>query len=247
MLSKSQINFIKSLDQKKHRKEQKLFLAEGVKIINEILLSEYKLHSIFATKEWLKNNIGKLMSKQMTEVCEISEDELKKISYLSTPNQVLGIVKMPEQNNILYSELIVALESLRDPGNLGTIIRICDWFGIKQIICSNDCVDFFNPKVIQSTMGSFIRVNCTYMDFNKLKSTFNNYNIYGTFLDGQNLHHFKPFSPSVIVIGNEASGISNQTELQIQNKITIPRFGHAESLNAAVACSIIINHFKMHQ
>jgi len=245
MLSKSQINFIKSLDQKKQRKASKLFLAEGVKIVNEIILSNYKLDSIFATKEWLKNNIGKLLSKQIVDVVEVTDEELAKISFLTTPNQVLGVVKMPDETIQSESDVIVALDSIRDPGNLGTIIRICDWFGIKQLILLNDCVDIFNPKVIQASMGSFTRISIAAMEFSEIKGHFPLHIIYGAMLNGKNLHALVPEKQSIIIIGNESSGVSPEAEKVINEKIMIPRFGEAESLNAAIACSIIVNHFKM--
>jgi len=245
MLSKSQINFIKSLEQKKQRKALKLFLAEGVKIVNEIILSKYKIDSIFATKEWLKNYIGNLLSKQIVKVVEITEEELSKISQLSTPNQVVAVVRTPENIEFIPERTIVALESIRDPGNLGTIIRICDWFGISQLLCSPDCVDIFNPKVIQSSMGSFLRVTYQTININDLKQLFPKHSIYGAVMDGQNLHQLIPESNSIILIGNESTGLSENAKKIIDYSITIPRFGKAESLNAAIATALIANHFKM--
>ncbi len=244
MLSKSQINFIKSLEQKKQRKAFKLFLAEGVKIVNELLISNYKIDSVFATKEWLKNNIGKLLSKQIVNVFEITADELKKISLLTSPNQVLALVKIPNESDPVESDLIVALESIRDPGNLGTIIRICDWFGISTLICSPDCADFYNPKVIQSTMGSFTRVQLIEYELHQLKKLYPDHHIYGASLNGNNIFHCKPEKKSVLVIGNESAGISESLMKHLDSSIMIPRYGKAESLNAAVACGIIVNYFR---
>lgn len=245
MLSKSQINFIRSLEQKKQRKALKLFLAEGVKIVNEIILSNYKIDSIFATKEWLKNHIGKLLSKQNVKVFEIGTDELKKISLLNTPNQVVALVKIPEKQETPAGNLIVALESIRDPGNMGTIIRICEWFAVDALLCSPDCVDIYNPKVIQATMGSFSRLNISEFDLRKLKSQFPEHTLYAAVLDGQNINHCSKSEKAVIILGNESTGLSQELTKLSDFKITIPRFGNAESLNVAVACGIIVNHFKL--
>jgi RNA methyltransferase, TrmH family len=176
----------------------------------------------------------------------VSESELKKISALATPNTCLAVFKIPSNETIIESGLIVALDSVRDPGNLGTILRLCDWFGIQQLICSNETVDIYNPKVIQATMGSIARVNVNYID---LKSfiTKTHLPVFGTFMDGDNIYKTTLPQEGIIVMGNEANGISEELELLIQNRLTIPRFGDlqkTESLNVATATSIILSEFK---
>jgi len=239
MISKNQIKLIKSLQQKKYRKLYKLFIAEGVKVIQELLNSNYELVELFTTQE-LFTNVEK------SKLNFISEVELKSISALVTPNECLAVFIIPEKIEVDYSSTLqIALDDIRDPGNMGTIIRLADWFGIKNILCSEETVDVYNPKVIQSTMGSIARVNVTYCDLKKeLLST--KVPVYGTLLEGKNIYAEKLLQPGIIVLGNESNGISPEIQQLITHKITIPRFGtlqQTESLNVATATAIVLSEF----
>ena len=239
MVSKNQIKLITSLQQKKYRNANKLFFAEGVKGIEELLESNFELEHLYTTQ----NNFDTVSKEKKTI---ISENDLKKISALATPNSCLAIFKMPEEKLIIENGLILALDSIRDPGNLGTILRLCDWFGIQQVLCSKETVDLFNPKVVQATMGSIARVNLNYVDLNKfLQQT--KLPIYGTFMDGENIYKSSLSQDGIIIMGNEANGISEELEKLVQNRITIPRFGEVqktESLNVATATAIVLSEFR---
>lgn len=239
MLSKNQTKYITQLKQKKFRDLHKNFVAEGFKVINELLNSTLQLEHIYTTKQ-LKFNVAKEF------ITEITEAELKKISSLTTPNECLAVFKMKDIKQPVSNTIKIALNDVRDPGNLGTIIRLCDWFGITDLICSNETVDVYNPKVVQATMGSLTRVNIYYTNlFNYLKNT--NEPIYGTFMDGKNIYKTNLTTNGIIVMGNEANGISTEIEALVTEKIAIPRFGaiqQTESLNVATATSIILSEFK---
>jgi RNA methyltransferase, TrmH family len=239
MLSKNQIKLITSLQQKKFRFANQLFFAEGIKVIQELLESNFELVQLYT----ILDNFGGV-SNDKKEI--IHESELKKISALSTPNTCLAVFKIPVEKKIIESGLILALDSIRDPGNLGTILRLCDWFGIDQLICSKDAVDIYNPKVVQATMGSIARVNVNYIDLewyiSKTKTT-----VFGTFMDGENIYKSTLPQEGIIIMGNEANGISPNLEKLIKNKLTIPRFGtiqKTESLNVATATAIILSEFR---
>ncbi|MFD2822986.1 TrmH family RNA methyltransferase [Lacinutrix iliipiscaria] len=237
MVSKSQIKLITRLKQKKFRQQEGLFVAEGLKTINELLNSSLKLHHVFSTKTF---NFG---AKNETL---ITENELKKISFLTTPNQALAIFEIPKSQAIQGNSLIVALDNVRDPGNLGTIIRLCDWFGIPDLVCSETTVDCYNPKVIQATMGSITRVNVSYIDLEHFLKTTES-EVFGTFMDGENVYESSLPSQGVLVLGNEANGISAAIEAWVDKRITIPRFGTlqaTESLNVATATAIMLSEFK---
>lgn len=239
MVSKNQIKLITSLQQKKYRSIEKLFFAEGVKVIQELLQSNFELEHLFTTQLDF-NEIS--ASKKTT----ISDSDLKKVSALSTPNSCLAIFKIPKPKNIEHKGLILALDDIRDPGNLGTILRLCDWFGIQELVCSLTTVDIFNPKVVQATMGSISRVNVNYVDLATfIEST--SLTVFGTFMNGENIYNQKLPNQGVIVMGNEANGISGAIEKIISRRITIPRFGdlqQTESLNVATATAIILNEFR---
>jgi TrmH family RNA methyltransferase len=176
----------------------------------------------------------------------VSEADLKKISALATPNTCLAVFKMPKEKQIITSGLIVALDAVRDPGNLGTIMRLCDWFGIHQLICSKETVDIYNPKVVQATMGSIARVNVSYVDLNDFVRT-TSLPVFGTFMNGDNIYKASLPQEGVIVMGNEANGISSELEKIIKNRLTIPRFGaiqKTESLNVATATAIVLSEFR---
>jgi len=238
MVSKNQIKLITSLHQKKFRQANNLFIAEGVKVINELLNSNFELENVYAT-EALFSQI------QQHKFTLISENDLKKISALTVPNNCLAVFKIPESKSVKEKGLIIALDDIRDPGNLGTILRLCDWFGIEQVICSEQTVDIYNPKVVQATMGSIARVNVTYLDLNSyLEKT--KLSVFGTFMDGENIYKTNLPKEGIIVMGNEANGISSTIEQSTKNRLTIPRFGNlqqTESLNVATATAIILSEF----
>ena len=239
MVSKNQIKLITSLVQKKYRKQHQLFFAEGAKVIQELLDSNFKLEQIYYTKPMFS---AILESKKEL----ISDSDLKKISALSSPNDCLAIFKIPEEKKINNEGLIIALDDIRDPGNLGTIIRLCDWFGISQIVCSEQTVDIYNPKVIQATMGSVARVNVSYVNLELYLSEAKTA-IFGTFMDGENIYKKQLPQEGIIVLGNEANGISKGVENKITQKIAIPRFGNlqlTESLNVATATAIVLSEFR---
>lgn len=239
MLSKNQIKLITSLQQKKYRKQHQLFFAEGIKVIEELMRSQFELHSLFVT-ERLDFNVTK------DKIHTISATELKKISALTTPNNCLAVFKIPIENFSISKGLIVALDDVRDPGNLGTIIRLCDWFGVEHLVCSPETVDIYNPKVVQATMGSIGRVAVHYTHLvSFLKET--QLPIFGTFMDGENIYKQDLPQNAILVMGNEANGISEEVTQCITSKLAIPRFGQlqqTESLNVATATAIILSEFK---
>ena len=211
MLSKNQIKVITSLQQKKFRKQHGLFLAEGIKVIQELLTSNFELHHLYVTEERFKN-----VAKDKIDV--IAESELKKITALTTPNNCLALFKIPEEREITGNGLILALDDIRDPGNLGTILRLCDWFGVKEVVCSKETVDIFNPKVVQATMGSITRVNVVYADLQDFLHT-SSLPVFGTFMDGQNLYQADLPAKGIIVMGNEANGISRLLKSCVVNEL----------------------------
>ena len=248
MLSKNSIKYINSLKTNKFRKKYGMFVAEGPKVIDELLGSGYEIENIYATVQWLDKNEnipGKI------ETTEVSEQELKKISSLKTPNQVLAVVKIPDvtiDTDELNNELVLILDDIQDPGNLGTIIRSADWFGVRYIICSNNTVDIYNPKVIQATMGSFIRVKIYYTDLTDFfAKSAGSVPVFGALLKGENIYKTALPSRGFILIGNESKGISGKLMRFITYPVTIPSFSNnrsAESLNASVAASVILAEFK---
>ncbi|RED47095.1 TrmH family RNA methyltransferase [Winogradskyella eximia] len=238
MLSKNQIKLIKSLGQKKGRQQEGMFVVEGIKGISEFLNSNYRLKNLYTTQP--------IFDAPDELVIEISEAELKKISALKNPNTGLAIFEIPDQKNTQTSGLIVALDDVRDPGNLGTIIRLCDWYGITDLICSLNTVDCYNAKVVQATMGSLTRINVQYLDLNAYLKT-QKTTVFGAFLDGENIYTSELPNEGVIVLGNEANGISESIEDQVTRKVTIPQFGKikkTESLNVANATAILLSEFK---
>ncbi|HYO21875.1 MAG TPA: RNA methyltransferase [Flavisolibacter sp.] len=235
MLSKKVLKDIQSLGLKKGREETGLFVAEGPKIVEELMQTvPGQIEAIYALAAWEgKKSFGK--------ITEISEAELEKMSQLSTPNQVLAVVKQFNSFTPSTNGFVLYLDAIQDPGNFGTIIRIADWFGIKHIVCSSGCADRYNPKVVQSTMASIARVNLFYdAEDNWLAQQ--NTTIYAASLHGQPLHNFSKTEEGILIIGNEAKGI-RKVFLDLANElVTIPRRGEAESLNAAVATGILLSH-----
>lgn len=240
MLSKNQIKLITSLTQKKYRKQHQLFIAEGKKVIEELLQSNFELESLFVTNDKTFTSVPK------DKINAITVSEIKKISVLTTANDCLALFKIPVEQEMSLKGLVLGLDDIRDPGNLGTIIRLCDWFGIETLLCSDETVDVYNPKVVQATMGSISRVNVVYTNLEKaLKVT--SLPILGTFMDGENIYKKELPKEGIIVMGNEANGISPEIENLVTQKIAIPRFGklqQTESLNVATATAIILSEFK---
>jgi TrmH family RNA methyltransferase len=237
MLSKSQIKLITSLKQKKYRLQHGFFVVEGVKTITELIHSDFELVTLYTTESFNFDD---------TEEEIISETDLKRISFLKTPNKALAIFKIPNSKSIDLNQLIVALDDVRDPGNLGTIIRLCDWFGVKDLVCSYETVDCFNPKVIQATMGSISRVNITYLNLSEFLKE-NGLLSFGTFMDGESIYSKNLPEKGVLILGNEANGISHEIEKLVTEKLSIPRFGYlraTESLNVATATAIFLSEFK---
>ncbi len=236
-LSKNHIKLITSLQQKKYRQKHKLFIAEGVKVVEELLNSAFIVDQLFATEEYNSN---------FENTITVTNVELKKISQLKTPNKVLGLFRVPEIINKENEGLIVALDSINDPGNLGTIIRLCDWFGVSKLVCSKDTVDCYNQKVVQASMGSLARVNIVYEDLIPfLEST--NFPSFIADMDGENVYESCLPREAILIMGNEANGISNEIKDIVNSKISIPRFGEVqetESLNVATATAILLSEFK---
>jgi RNA methyltransferase, TrmH family len=254
MLTKNQIKFISALKLKKFREENGLFAAEGTKIVPEVLSSSFTVHSIYAKETWLKENNYLLKGKLKEDQVFIASDkDLERISHLSTPNEVLVLAHIPIKKleiESLKDQLVIVLDEVKDPGNLGTIIRIADWFGIKYIICSENSVELYNPKVIQSTMGSLSRVEVFY---HELKVFFDSYKtvvkqpVYGALLGGADIYQQKLSDKGAILMGNESKGISAALLPYIDETISIPSFGGAESLNVSVATAIICSEFRRSQ
>jgi TrmH family RNA methyltransferase len=238
-ISKNQIKLITSLSQKKYRQKHKLFIAEGVKVVGEFLASSFELETLFCP-----DGFESKVSDQ--KIVRISENDLKKISSLKTPNKMLGLFRIPTQKPQKNSNLIMALDAVNDPGNLGTIIRLCDWFGVDQIICSNDTVDSFNQKVVQASMGSLTRVSIHYLDLaNYLTNT--NLPAFIADMNGVNVYNTQLPKEGILVMGNEANGVCEEIKQLVTNKIAIPRFGaiqETESLNVATASAILLSEFR---
>ena len=245
MISKAQIKYIQSLGQKKHRDEQGVFIAEGPKLVKEIVAGDAGVQQLFATEEWISENRNWLMnhSRVTNNLTEISIAELEKISQLTTPNQVIAVVKkFATKEPIVKGKIILVLDRIQDPGNMGTIIRTADWFGVDQIVCSDDCADLYNPKVVQATMGSIVRVKIFYTSLDSWLRKQHEIRIYSTVLVGKDISKMSKIREGLILIGNESKGIDENLVELANEKITIPKIGNAESLNAAVAAGIILSY-----
>ncbi|MDG1980247.1 MAG: RNA methyltransferase [Flavobacteriaceae bacterium] len=236
-LSNNHQKLITSLSQKKYRQKHQLFIAEGVKVIEEFLKSSYEVEILFSTDPYFSF---------LDCFVQVTNQELKKISSLKTPNKVLALFKIPSEKKVNSSGLIVALDTINDPGNLGTIIRLCDWFGVEQLVCSKETVDCYNTKVVQASMGSLTRVSTSYLNLPEYLKTVS-IPIYIADMNGVNIHKTKLPASAVLVMGNEANGISDTLKNLISNKISIPRYGDSmqvESLNVATATAILLNEFR---
>lgn len=242
-LSKNEIKLVKSLQIKKYRDLNRLFVVEGVKLVGELLeQGHFKIDGIFYTADFegkIPNSIHSF---------EITETELGRISGLKSPNKVLAVVKYPSERVIDFDEenLVLLLDNINDPGNLGTIIRTADWFGVKQIIASKATVDLFNPKVIQSSMGAVYRIHFHRTDLDPILDNLyeNGFQIMGAALGGENLYRSKFKVKTALIMGNESHGISKQLKQKTEKMVLIPQFGKAESLNVAMATGIILSHYR---
>lgn len=251
ILSKNKLKYIQSLKEKKYRTEYGVFVAEGNKMVSDLLLCNH-CQLLVGTPDYIKNipNLSELT--KIDEIIEVSKNELERISYLKNPQEVFGVFYQPQ--NILDSEhikgqLSIALDGIQDPGNMGTIIRLADWFGIEHIICSEDTVDVYNPKVVQATMGALSRVKVYYTELSAwISEVVDEIPIYGTFLNGENLYTSELSESGVIIMGNEGNGIRPEIEKLITNKLLIPSFPiereTSESLNVGVATAIICAEFR---
>ena len=235
MITKNQIKLIRSLGLKKNRIKHNLFIAEGEKIVDELLDSNLTLFHLFSTDDTYD-------SKENYTI--IKNQELKQISNLKTPNKVVGLFKIPKPVNIDFSKNIIALEQINDPGNLGTIIRLCDWFGIRDIICSDNSVDCFNPKTIQASMGSISRVNVIYQSFDDLISN-KKCNLIAADIKGEKINDYNFNKNQIIFFGSESNGFSDNLSQKITEKITIPRYNkNIDSLNVANSVAIVLSELK---
>ena len=244
MISKQQLSFVRSLHQKKYRQMYGKFLVEGDKLVTELLASSYKIEAIFKTSTW-----DLPIQRDKINVIEVSEEELRKISTHETPNQVLAVVYIPVQQSDITAKplqdgLYLACDNLNDPGNAGTLIRTADWFGVKHIFFSNGSVDIYNPKVVSAAKGSLFRVGCHYVDLGEIIKHNRNLAVYGAYMDGKSIYNNALQKNALLIIGNEANGIGDELASLITHQISIPNFGKAESLNAAVAAGIILGEFR---
>ena len=242
MISKNQIKLIKQLEQKKFRKREGLFVAEGPKVVGD-LMKRWKPVAVYATDEYTPPQPG-------ISVQHITADELRHISFLQHPQQVLALFPIPVSDNFLPSSdnLTIVLDGIQDPGNLGTIIRLADWFGITHIVCSEETADAWNPKVVQATMGSIARVNISYTDLSTLLDTLpNDFPVYGTLLDGDDIYSQPLTSGGIIVMGNEGNGLTEKVRRRVNRRLLIPSYRKddtAESLNVAIATAIVCAEFR---
>lgn len=237
MVVKSRLKFINGLQLKKNRAQQGLFVAEGVKLVTELLASAYKVDKIYATtKDILPNN---------TSVELVTSHELAKMSGLKNPNKVLGVFHIPAADTVPKDDWLVALDNVRDPGNLGTILRLCDWFGISSLVCSKNTVDCYNPKVLQASMGSIARVKICYTDLERF-FTDTSLPIYTTGMEGASVYGITMPKKGILVMGNEGQGVSKLLETMSSKQISIPQFAEntAESLNVAMATAILLNEIR---
>ncbi|WP_336733587.1 TrmH family RNA methyltransferase [Chryseobacterium sp. VD8] len=241
MLTAHTIKILQSLDKKKFRQKYNLFLVEGNKIIRELPDSRFKIKEIFSTDP-------QKLDRMEAPVTHISENELKKISFLQNPKDSVAVCYLNPEQKTEDRNLQLVLDGIQDPGNLGTMIRLADWFGIEQIICSEDTVDFYNPKVIMASMGSFTRVNIIYTNLTEYLSETENINI-GTDMDGENIYAFERPEKMNLILGNEGNGMRPETEKRLHKSVMIPRFGKSqstESLNVSMAAGIILGQlFRM--
>jgi TrmH family RNA methyltransferase len=249
MISKNKITFITSLHHKKFRKEHGLFIAEGEKVVRELLQSDFRVKEFYATDDFYEGGVGKIRTRLEPEL--ISEREMEKLSALTTAPKVLAVAEIPETEGDIVevkANLTLLLDDIQDPGNMGTIIRIADWFGIQNVLCSETCTDAYSPKVVQACMGSLFRIKVSYRPLKQLLEENNGaIPVYGTLLQGNDIYKTKLSDEGFILIGNESKGISDDLKKYITSPLTIPSFsktGTIDSLNAAMATAIICSEFR---
>ena len=244
MLSKTDTKYIQSLHHKKFRDAEGVFIAEGTKVVMELLQSQkFVCQKLIGLPQWLHENEGIIRKYYPGMLQEVKDFELEKISALTTSNQVLAVFEKSKEAPVkITGRISLMLDTIQDPGNLGTIIRTADWFGLSGIICSHDTADIYNPKVVQSSMGSLARVNIIYSNLKEWLQTNEKVRVYGATLNGKNINTINGLKEGIIVIGNESKGINAELMQLVDEKITIPKAGKAESLNAAVATGIILSH-----
>ena len=253
MLAKTKIKLIRSIEHKKYREQHGLFVIEGEKIVREAIASSFIVECVLAKRAWLEQIPDSLIAK-VSEIIEISDKELSQISFLKTPNQAVALVRIPQHTldiTKLIDGLSLYLDQVQDPGNLGTIIRLADWFGIPHVLCGEGCADPFNTKTVRSTMGAIIRVKTYKTDdsfFQQLKDYYPSFPVYGTFLDGESLYNVPLSNKAVIVMGNEARGINSYIAQHIKQRLLIPQYSldqlTSESLNVATAAAIVCAEFR---
>jgi TrmH family RNA methyltransferase len=248
MPSKSQIKLVKSLHLKKNRKANGLFVAEGAINVSDFLNSDLIIDKLYATEKWTTANRELALTYNAEKV---SHKEMEMMTLLKNPSDVLAVFKLPDLKMITKNDIddyVLMLDNIKDPGNLGTIIRTADWFGISTVICSSETVDVFNPKVVQATMGSLARVNVFYTEPVKFLKRIKNIDVYGAFLNGTPVNKIEKKGNGIIIIGSEAHGISKEVEEFVNKRITIPSFRKnskkAESLNASVAAAVLCYEFR---
>jgi TrmH family RNA methyltransferase len=244
MLSKARIKFIKSLQLKKYRKQEQCFTVMGEKSVLETLTSTLQVRELYATDDFIERQKS-ILSRYKGDLIQINERELALLGEYTTNDTALAIVSIPENTELAVGpeEFVIMLDDIRDPGNLGTIIRTADWYGITKIIASEETADVYNSKVIQSSMGSFTRMHVYYTNLAEFLNE-NKVPVYGTFLNGENAHSFNYGKGGIVLVGNEANGISEEVGKFVTHKITIPKVGKAESLNAAIATAIVLDNIR---
>lgn len=254
MISKNKVKYIRSLEIKKFRKVDQVFVAEGHKLVGD-LLGAFECTYLAATAAWLEQYASILSGNSFrhTEVDEVTEEELKRLSFQETPQQVLAVFRQPQWrvhlNEVASRELCLALDDVQNPGNLGTIVRVADWFGIEHVFCSQGCADIYNPKTVQATMGAMARVQVHYVNLVEALNTLDrNVSVYGTFLDGENMYGKELSHQGVIVMGNEGKGVSKEVEACVGERLYIPNYPEgretSESLNVAIATAIVCAEFR---
>jgi len=245
VLTKNQIKLVRSLHEKKYRTEYGLFLVEGKKGVLELLNSDFEIESLFVTNDFYEDNGEQIKKKGGMNLEVIEEETLRKISFFETNDSALAVVKQKKDRPIEVGqkEIVIALDEIKDPGNLGTILRIADWYGIKSVIASENTVEFYNPKVISASMGSFTRISVLYTDLKEfLEKT--KTPIIGTFLNGTDIHKMDFPESGILLMGNESNGIDKELEKFMTKKVTIQKYGGAESLNVSVATAIVLDNWK---
>ncbi|GAB3809295.1 RNA methyltransferase [Spirosoma humi] len=244
MLSKNRLKYIQSLHQKKYRQQHGAFLVEGAKSVQEVLQSDFQTELLVATEEFYKEN-AHLTDHQRTPVEIASVADLQRAGTLESNNAALAVVRTKENRPLLAEpdEIVLILDDIRDPGNLGTILRIADWYGVRKVLCSETTADVYNPKVISASKGSFTRVNWWYGDLEQVLQQ-STQAVYGAFLNGEDVHTLDFGKSGYLVMGNESNGIRPETEQYVTQRVTIPRYGDAESLNVGIATAVLLDNWQ---